>query len=73
MRKKISKRNDISSAPAADSLAVTDGTTWIGRIVVRDGFYFAFGTNNILVGEFATQREAMCALPAAKEHEHAGH
>jgi hypothetical protein len=66
MRKRISKCNDIPHAHAPGALAVTDGGTCIGRIVVRDGSYFAFETDNVLVGEFATQREAMRALPAAK-------
>jgi hypothetical protein len=32
---------------------------------VRDGAYFAFDVDNVLIGEYATQREAMRALPAA--------
>ncbi len=63
---KMGKRcTDIPNPHAPDSLAVTDGTTSIGRIVARDGSYFAFGTDNILLGEFATQGQAMHALPAA--------
>jgi hypothetical protein len=67
MSKKISKPNDIPNALMAHSLAVTDGGTCIGRIVAHDGSYFAFGTNNVLVGEFATQGQAMRALPAANK------
>jgi hypothetical protein len=63
---KTFKRNDIPNAGAPNALAVTDGGTCIGHIVVRDGTYFAFGTDNILIGKFVTQREAMRALPAAK-------
>jgi hypothetical protein len=44
---------------------VTDGGTCIGRIVVRDGSYFAFGADDILIGEFPSQREVMRVLPAA--------
>ena len=60
MRKKIS----VPRVNAA--LAVTDGTTLIGHIVARDGSYFAFRPDDSLLGEFATQSEAVRALPAAK-------
>jgi hypothetical protein len=57
-------KNKISTA-APDSLAVTDGTTLIGHIVARDGSYFAFRPDDSLLGEFATQGEAVRAFPAA--------
>jgi hypothetical protein len=58
------KRTNIPNPHAPGALAVTDGTTCIGHIV-HDGAYFAFGVDNILIGEYTTQREAMLALPAA--------
>jgi hypothetical protein len=63
MRKKISKCNDLPHVPG--SLAVTDGRETVGHIVVRDGSYFAFGIDDILIGEFDTQSKAIRALPAA--------
>jgi hypothetical protein len=53
----------IPHAHAPEALAVTDGQDCIGHIVARDGSYFAFGADDILLGEFSTQREAMRALP----------
>ena len=65
MRNKTSK-SDIPNSRAETALAVTDGGDCIGRIVEHGGVYFAFGTNDALIGAFATQREAMCALPPAR-------
>jgi hypothetical protein len=66
MSKKISESNDLPHVPG--SLAVTDGHETIGHIVIRDGSFFAFGIDDILIGEFDTQRKAVRALPAAKAH-----
>jgi hypothetical protein len=66
MIKKISKRSDIPSANAPRALSIYDGQNFAGRIVPQDGDYFAFRTDNTLLGVFPTQREAMCALPVAK-------
>ncbi len=63
-KKKISKDNVIPSARAPGALTVCDGTTMIGGIVVR-GSFFAFAADGILLGEFATQQEAMRAIPKA--------
>jgi hypothetical protein len=59
------KRTDIPNPHAPGALAVTDGTTHIGSIVMHDGAYFAFGIDGVLVGEYATQGKAMRALPVA--------
>jgi hypothetical protein len=48
-------------------LAVTDGTALAGHIVPHHGAWFAFDGDHVLVGQFATQREAVLAIPAAKE------
>jgi hypothetical protein len=56
---------DMKTNIPTTSLAVTDGTTLIGHIVARDGSYFAFRPDNSLLGKFATQGEAVRALPAA--------
>jgi hypothetical protein len=64
--KKISTRNDIPSAHAPGALSIYDGQNLAGRIVVKDGSYFAFRADHVLVGEYTTQREATRALPAAK-------
>ena len=53
----------IPNAHVPEALAVTDGQDCIGHIVARDGSYFAFGADDILLGEFSTQREAMRAIP----------
>jgi hypothetical protein len=58
------KRTDIPNPRTPGALAVTDGTTCIGYIV-HDDTYFAFDADNVLIGEYATQREAMRAMPAA--------
>jgi hypothetical protein len=57
----------VPRANAPESLAVNDGQTCIGHIVASGGSYFAFDADNILFGEFATQREALRALPAANK------
>ena len=60
------KKISVPRVNAPGALSVTDGTIFIGRIVVQDGSYFAFSTDDSLLGEFATQSEAVRALPAAK-------
>jgi hypothetical protein len=59
IRKKIT---DIPNPHTPGALAVSDGTTCIGHIV-HAGSYFAFDADDILIGEYATQREAMRAIP----------
>jgi hypothetical protein len=58
-------RSGIPSAHAPGALAVTDGSMFIGSIVTTDGSFFAFDATGVLVGEFATQRQAVRAIPKA--------
>ena len=54
--------NSIPSACAVDAMAVTIGTETIGFVVHRDSSYFAFDTNEQLVGEYPSKRAAMRSL-----------
>ena len=54
--------DSIPSAPAVDAMAVTIGTETIGFVAHRDSSYFAFDTNEQLVGAFRSQREAMRSI-----------
>jgi hypothetical protein len=65
-RKKVSK-SDIPDPTRMHALNVIDGTVWVGQIVEHDGVYFAFRTDDVFIGAFTTQREAIHALPAAKK------
>jgi hypothetical protein len=65
MSKKNLKRANIPNPHTCEALTVTDGTEFAGRIVAHAGAFYAFGTDDNLVGKFDTQREAMRALPAA--------
>lgn len=55
----------IPKATAAGALAVSDGMTARGSIVERDGSFFAFNADGVLVGEFPALRQAMRAVPPA--------
>jgi hypothetical protein len=45
------------------SLAVSDGTTAVGTVEVRDSCFVALDTDGIVVGKFGTLRAAVRALP----------
>ena len=57
----------IPKADTPGALFVSDGTDPVGSIVVIDSSYFAFDLEHILIGEFASQREAMRAIPKLKK------
>jgi hypothetical protein len=65
-KKKTPTRNDIPDPRRVHALSVYDGQDFVGSIVEHDDVYFAFGTDDVLVGEFTTERAAIHALPAAK-------
>ncbi len=44
-------------------LSVADGTTGVGTIVPRDGSWLAYDATGELLGQFASQRDAMRSLP----------
>ncbi len=44
-------------------MSVCDGHEHVGTIVPCDGSFFTFGVDDILIGEYSTQSEAMRALP----------
>jgi len=50
-------------ATDASALSVCDGTDCVGHLVEHGGKFFAFDLTDKLIGKFATQREAMCAIP----------
>ena len=54
----------IPSPLSPGALSVTDGATTVGTVVVRDGSYFAFDAEGVLIGEYATQQKAMRAIPS---------
>jgi hypothetical protein len=51
------------------ALAVTDGHFTAGYVVKLDGSYFAYGADEVLIGEYSTQRAAMRAIPTRKNTE----
>jgi hypothetical protein len=51
---------------ADDALAVTDGAITIGFIIARDGAFFAFDADGVLIGEYPTRRAAVRSIPAAR-------
>jgi hypothetical protein len=53
----------------AGALAVTDGAATAGYIVKLDGSYFAYSADQILIGEYSTQRAAMRAIPTRENME----
>lgn len=54
---------------AAGALAVADGHVTVGYVVEHDGSFFAYGADQILIGEYSTQRAAMRAIPIRKNTE----
>lgn len=48
------------------ALSVSDGSDTVGSIVVIKGTYFAFDAEHAYVGTYASQREAMRAIPKLK-------
>lgn len=46
-----------------DALSVSDGHQTVGYIIQRDASFFAFDIENVLLGEFKTQRAAVRAIP----------
>ncbi len=62
-RRKRRKSNGIPDPRAPGALTVTDGHEHVGTVVPCDGSFFAFGTDNVLIGEYRSQAEAMRAIP----------
>jgi hypothetical protein len=65
MVKMSKKRTDIPNPRTPGALAVTDGTIFVGHIVVQADTYFAFGADDTLIGKYGSQSAAMRAIPAA--------
>ena len=65
----MTRATGIPNPNSPHALAVTDGTTTVGAIVPHDGSYFAFDVDDVLVGEYATQREAMRAIGSCENRE----
>jgi hypothetical protein len=59
------RKSDIPHPHVANALSVTDGTETVGFLVASDGSFFSFDRDAVLIGEFATQRQAMRAIPAS--------
>jgi hypothetical protein len=59
------RKSDIPHPHVAN---VTDGTETVGFLVASDGSFFSFDRDAVLIGEFATQRQAMRAIPASVEN-----
>jgi hypothetical protein len=55
----------IPKANAPGALHVSDGADACGTIVERDGSFFTFDIDGVLVGEYPSQREAVRACPPA--------
>jgi hypothetical protein len=56
-------RSIIPSPHSADSLVVTDGQQAVGKIIYHDGSFFAFGADDILIGEYHSRQAAMRSIP----------
>jgi hypothetical protein len=69
-KKKISEkssvRNDIPDPSRMSALSVYDGREYLGCVIESWGVHYAFGVDDALVGGFATEREAINALPGTK-------
>jgi hypothetical protein len=65
----MTRATGISNPNSPHALAVTDGTTTVGAIVPHDESYFAFDVDDVLVGEYATQREAMRAIRSGENRD----
>jgi hypothetical protein len=48
------------------ALSVTDGRTIVGTVMLREAGWVAIAPDGTTVGKFATQAEAVRALPARK-------
>jgi hypothetical protein len=48
---------------ARDALSVTDGSHTVGFLISRDGSYFAFNNDRVLLGEYKSRTEALQAIP----------
>jgi hypothetical protein len=57
----------IPRADTPGALSVSDGSDTVGFIVAIDGSHFAFDVEHVLVGAYASQREAMRAIPKLKK------
>ena len=61
----MTPKTDIPNPRVANALRVADGTETVGFPVESDGAFFSFERDGVLIGEFATQRQAMRAIPAS--------
>lgn len=59
------RSSHIPKANAPDALHMSDGADARGTIVERDGSFFAFDIDGVLIGKYPSQREAMRACPPA--------
>ncbi len=48
---------------ARHALSVTDGGETVGCVIAHDGSFFAYDSDGELIGEYASQGEAMNAIP----------
>jgi hypothetical protein len=59
----MTESNAIPYARARGAIDVSDGLFKVGTIVQRDKSFFAFGLDEVLIGEFASLQLAMRAIP----------
>jgi hypothetical protein len=65
--KKAALRSSQARRPTAgQALTVYDGQHRVGSVVERDGRFLTYDIDDLHVGVFATLRDAMRALPAAR-------
>jgi hypothetical protein len=62
----MTHKTGIPNPRAANALSVADGTVTVGTVVENDGSFFSFNRDGELIGEYATQRQAMRSIPASK-------
>jgi hypothetical protein len=55
--------NGIPRATASDAMRVFQDQNFIGCVIERDGSWFSFDADGILIGEFRSFRESVRAIP----------
>ena len=65
-RRKVSADRPIPHADSANAISIYDGQIKAGTVVEHDGSHFSYGTDDILIGQYATRLETARSLPRAR-------
>ena len=66
-RKRSKSTQRAPSARIGSAMAVTDGSETVGYVIEHGGKHQAFDIDGVLIGEFTSLREAMCAIPTIRK------